>query len=137
MAGQGKIFRGVVRAGRGFGAKQMSTPATLQALHRLTDLHIVPGTLNVRFPHPFDGNLEGYITEEDIGVEIWGHEIPNRQGLRFGEVIIEGRYRGIVFQGDEPEYPVEQVEILSDRHLRETLGLKDGDIIEFLLVVGA
>ena len=49
-------------------------------------------------------------------------------------MIIAGRYRGIVFHGDEPEYPLEQVEILSDHHLRDTLGLRDGDMLEFTLL---
>jgi CTP-dependent riboflavin kinase len=41
-----------------------------------------------------------------------------------------------VFQGDEPEYPPEQVEIMSDHHLRATLGLHDDDVLEFSLVAG-
>jgi CTP-dependent riboflavin kinase len=49
-------------------------------------------------------------------------------------VLIAERYRGIVFQGDEPEYPLEQVEILSDHHLRATLGLHDGNMLEFTLL---
>lgn len=136
MVGQGNIFSGVVTPGRGLGVKLMSTPSMLQAVHRFTDLRIVPGTLNVRLPQPFDGNLEIYLTENDLGVEIWRDHAPNRRGLRLGEVIIAGRYRGFVFQGDEPEYPPDQVELLSDRNLRETLGLRDGDTLEFSLVVG-
>jgi hypothetical protein len=37
-------------------------------------------------------------------------------------------------QGDEPEYPPEQVEIMSDHHLRTILGLHDGDMLEFTLL---
>jgi CTP-dependent riboflavin kinase len=51
-------------------------------------------------------------------------------------VRIAGRYRGVVFQGDEPEYPLEQVKIMSDHHLRATLGLHDGDVLAFSLVTG-
>ena len=56
------------------------------------------------------------------------------QGIRWGEVRIAGQYRGIMFQGDEPEYPPAQVEILSDHHLRTTLGLCDGDLLAFTLL---
>ena len=42
----------------------------------------------------------------------------------------------MMFQGDEPEYPPEQVEIMSDHHLRAALGLHDGDVLEFSLVAG-
>ena len=136
MVIQGTNFRGVVVPGRGFGAQRMAKPSILQAAKRWTDLNLVPGTLNVRLPRPFDGTLPGYLTEHDLGGVVWRDHAPNRKGIRFGEVIIAGKYRGIVFQGDEPEYPPEQVEILSDHHLRATLGLQDGDMLAFTLLAG-
>jgi CTP-dependent riboflavin kinase len=65
---------------------------------------------------------------------VWRDHAPHRQGIRFGKVLIAGQYYGIIFQGDEPEYPPEQVEILSDQHLRTALGLRDGDLLEFTLL---
>jgi CTP-dependent riboflavin kinase len=134
MAIPGKDFRGVVVPGRGFGAQRMANPSLLQAAQRLAGLNLVPGTLNVRLPQPFDGHLPGYLTEDELGGNVWRDHAPHRMGLRYGEVLIAGRYRGLVFQGDEPEYPPEQVEILSDQHLRTALGLRDGDVLEFLLL---
>ena len=134
MASPGKVYRGIVVPGRGFGAQRMANPAVLQAAQRLTALPLVPGTLNVRLSQPFDGLLPLYMTEADLGGHVWRDHAPHRQGIRFGEVLIAGRYRGIVFQGDEPEYPPAQVEILSDHHLRSTLGLRDGDILAFTLL---
>jgi CTP-dependent riboflavin kinase len=131
MGIQDKDFRGGVVSGRGFGAQRMANPAVLQAAQRLADMTLVPGTLNVRLPQPFDGLLPWYLTEADLGGNVRRDHAPNRTGIRCGKVIIAGRYRGIVFQGDEPEYPPEQVEILSDHHLRDTLGLHDGDELEF------
>ena len=131
---QGTTFRGIVLAGRGLGAPRMSQPTFLHAVRQLTDLTLVPGTLNVRLPHPFEGTLPGYVTEEDLGGNVWRDHAPHRQGIRYGEVLIAGRYRGILFQGDEPAYPLEQVELLSDHHLRATLGLHDGDMVEFTLL---
>jgi CTP-dependent riboflavin kinase len=135
MSIQDKDFRGIVVPGRGFGAQRMANPAVLQAAQRLTGLALVPGTLNVRLPQPFDGPLPQYLTEADLGGNVWRDHAPNRTGIRCGEVIIAGRYRGIVFQGDEPEYPPAQVEIMSDHHLRDTLGLHDGDELEFSLIL--
>lgn len=63
--------------------------------------------------------------------------MPNRKGVRYGQVIIEGRFRGIIFQGDEPEYSLDQAEIMSDHRLRESLGLEDGDMIDFTVVDAA
>jgi CTP-dependent riboflavin kinase len=120
--------------GRGFGAQRMTNPAVLQAAQRLTALPLVPGTLNVRLPQPFDGLLQWYFTKEELGGHVWRDHAPNRTGIRCGEVLIAERYCGIVFQGDEPEYPPAQVEILSDHHLRATLGLRDGDMLAFTLL---
>ncbi len=105
-----------------------------RVIGNLTALDIVPGTLNVRLPRPFDVVLERYVRWEDLGREVPDPEVPGRKGLRYGEVIIAGRYRGFVFQGDEPDYPSNQVELISDRHLRQTLGLAEGDAIQFRLV---
>jgi CTP-dependent riboflavin kinase len=134
MGSPGNTYRGIVVPGRGFGAQRMANPAVLHAAQRLTDLTLVPGTLNVRLPQPFDGLLPWYLTEADLGGNVWRDHAPNRTGIRCGAVLIAGRYRGIVFQGDEPEYPPAQVEIMSDHHLRDTLRLHDGDVLAFALV---
>ncbi len=101
MGSPGKEFRGIVVPGRGFGAKRMVNPTVLQAAHRLTGLTLVPGTLNVRLPQHFDGLLPWYFTEDDLGGHVWRDHASNRTGIRCGEVLIAGRYRGLVFQGDE------------------------------------
>jgi CTP-dependent riboflavin kinase len=134
MDSPAKEFQGVVVPGRGFGAQRMANPTVLHAAQRLTGLTLVPGTLNVRLPQPFDGLLPWYVTEADLGGHVWRDHAPNRAGIRWGKVLIAGCYRGIVFQGDEPEYPPAQVEIMSDHHLRATLGLHDGDALTFSLV---
>ena len=80
MVIQGKTFRGVVVAGRGFGAHRMSQPTFLHAVQRFTKLTLVPGTLNVRLPYPFDASLAGYLTEDDLGGDVWRDHAPQRQG---------------------------------------------------------
>jgi hypothetical protein len=44
-------------SGGGFGAQRMANPAVLHAAQRLTSLILVPGTLNVRLPQPFESLL--------------------------------------------------------------------------------
>jgi CTP-dependent riboflavin kinase len=69
------------------------------------------------------------------GGHVWRVHAPDRTGIRCGAVRIAGRYCGMPrAQGDEPEYPPAQVEILSDHHLRATLGLRDGDMLAFTLL---
>lgn len=109
----------------------MSRTATMQAITQLTNLKIVPGTLNVELPEPFNARLPNYVSVEALG-GIPG--VPNRKGLRFGEVLIAHQFRGYVFQGDEPEYPPKGVELISDHRLRADLNLKDGDMIEFVMI---
>lgn len=128
-----RSFKGIVVAGRGLGVEGMSSPTMQRMIRKLTALDIVPGTLNVRLPRPFDTILERYVRWEDFGRSDPDPEVPGRKGLRYGEVIIAGRYRGFVFQGDEPDYPANQVELISDRQLRQALGLSDGDAIQFTI----
>jgi hypothetical protein len=97
MGTPGKTYRGIVVPGRGFGAQRMANPAVLQAAQRLTALTLVPGTLNVRLPQPFDGLLPWNFTEDELGGHVWRGHAPNRTGIRCGEVLIAGRYRGMVF----------------------------------------
>ena len=95
-------------------------------------MNIVPGTLNVRLSKRFSGTLDRYVSVEELGFrpgKIPG--VPDRKGLRFAEVLIAGRFPGFVFQGDEPDYPRNQVELISTHNLRQSLDLRDGDSIEF------
>jgi CTP-dependent riboflavin kinase len=52
-------------------------------------------------------------------------------GYYVASVLIAGRYRGIAFQADEPDYPADQVELVCEVRLRAALGLADGDSISF------
>src|SRR5262245_58535611 len=74
------------------------------------------------------------VLQEMPGGHVWRDHSPNHTGIRWDEVLIAGQYRGIMFQGDEPEYPPAQVEILSDHHLRATLRCRDGDMLAFTLL---
>ncbi len=61
------------------------------------------------------------------------HERTGQTGYHAVDVLVAGRYRALAFQADEPEgqgYPPDQIELLSDTHLRRALGLADGDLIE-------
>lgn len=129
-----RVYRGVVVPGRGLGVKGMSEPGMKGVLQRIIEFDFVPGTLNVRLPEAFDASLESYVGWEELGRSLPDPEVPGRKGLRYDRAIIVRRFPGIVFQGDEPDYPSDQVELISDHHLRQTLDLSDGDAIEFTLV---
>ncbi len=104
---QNEIFRGVVVSGRGLAGSTLTRSAIKSEMAEMTGLRMVPGKLNV----------------------VLGEDCTEK--LQRREVLIAGRFRGLVFQGDEPEYPPNHVELVSDHKLRVELNLEDGETIEF------
>lgn len=99
-------------------------------LGELLGFPVVPGTLNVRLPAPVERDSRWrYVSAEEIGPE-WG-EATGQAGYFLVPIRVEGRYRGVAFQADESGYPVDQVELICETHLRQTLGLADGDTVGF------
>lgn len=60
----------------------------------------------------------------------WERE-TGQAGYLLMSVLIAGRYRGVAFQADEPGYPADQIELLCEVNLRDSLGMNDGDAISF------
>ena len=125
-------LRGVVEPGRGLGSELMREEPVMERLSELAGLPLVPGTLNVRLPHPVDrGNEWQYVAASDVAPD-WESR-TGQSGYFIAAVTIAGRYRGLAFQAVEPDglgYPPDQIELFSDVHLRTELALDDGDTIE-------
>jgi CTP-dependent riboflavin kinase len=111
----------------------MSDSELLDQLQELAGFPVVPGTLNVRLPEPFDRPPTMlYLDAGDIDP---GFEAETGQaGFFFAPVVIAGRHRGVVMQAIEFNYPDERVELICEVHLRQTLGLTDGDQITFSML---
>lgn len=124
---------GVVEPGRGLGARRMADSDLLDQLQEMAGFPIVPGTLNVRLPGPMERPpTMRYLAAEDIDP---GFEAATGQaGFFFAPVLIADRYRGMAMQAVEPGYPDDQVELLCEVHLRQTLGLADGDHVVFSML---
>jgi CTP-dependent riboflavin kinase len=92
---------------------------------------LVPGTLNVRLPGPLARDERWrFLPSEQVAPD-WA-ERSGQSGYFLADVVVEGAHRALAFQAIEPEgpgYPTNQVELLSETHLRNTLGLADGDPI--------
>jgi CTP-dependent riboflavin kinase len=132
MVALAQELSGVVEPGRGLGAAVMSG-ADLERLSELLGFPAVPGTLNVRLPAPVvrDAGWR-YLPAGEIGPR-W-EEATGHTGYHLVPVLVEGCYRGVAFQADEPGgpgYPADQVELICETHLRRELGLEDGDPITF------
>jgi CTP-dependent riboflavin kinase len=108
----------------------MSAPGILDQLEQLFGYPIVPGTLNVRLPEPFNRPLTvRYLAASEIDPVF--EEETGQAGFFLAPVLIADSYRGMAMQAVEVDYPDDQVELLCEVHLRQTLGLVDGDEITF------
>lgn len=121
-------LHGVVVPGKGRGAVLLADEQVLDRIEKVFGLRVVPGTLNVRLAAPFDmADASRYVAASDIAPD-WA-AATGQAGYHLVPVLVEGRYRGIAFQADEPDYPADLVEIMCEVQLRSTLGLEDGDPI--------
>ena len=120
---------GVVQPGHGLGARLMAEGAVMNRLEKLVGFAIVPGTLNVRLPRPLERDSSWrYVHAAEISPD-WEAQ-SGQAGYFLVAVTIAYRYRGLAFQADEygdAAYPADQIELLSEVHLRTELGLSDGD----------
>jgi len=126
---------GIVEPGRGLGARLMADEAVMERLEELAGFSVVPGTLNVRLPHPLErGPRWRYVAAAEITPD-WEAR-TGQAGYFLAPVLVAGRYRGLAFQAVErggPGYPLDQIELFCEAHLRRELGLGDGDRIAVLL----
>jgi CTP-dependent riboflavin kinase len=113
----------------------MADSAILIAMEQQFGMALVPGTLNLVLAHHFDrppGTL--FVPSVELGPD-W-EETTGQAGYYLTPVLIEDRYRGVAMQAEEVGFPLEQVEIMSEVHLRSALNLDDGDEVRFSAVEG-
>lgn len=132
-----KIFRGSVKTGRGAGALEMSSPESLEGFRNLTGLSVIPGTLNIDLTEPIDLAILNYVTFDELGWAVnltkQGIKYDGEIGMYYGPVIVADKYPAsvIVFTWVDDIYT--DAELISPYHLRSSLRLQDGDIVEFRL----
>ncbi|UCH50783.1 MAG: DUF120 domain-containing protein [Chloroflexota bacterium] len=135
--GKNKIYRGFVKTGRGAGALEMTEPGSLEEFQRLTGLSIIPGTLNIDLTEPFDLTLLNYATFAELGWTIdlskQGIRYDGEIGMHYGRATVANRYPACVFFWTWVDDIYTDAELVSPHHLRSTLNLKDGDMVEFRL----
>ena len=132
-----KLFKGTVKTGIGGAVVEMSKPGGLEDWEKLTGLRIIPGTLNLQLTKPFDLSLLRYSSFSKIGWEFdpttQGFDFNGNIGMYYSRIIIASMYYGIlVFWTWVPDLNM-HAELISQVHLRTTLGLEDGDIVAFSL----
>ena len=130
---------GIVVPGRGLGSELMRDPRVAVRFEEIAGFQLVPGTLNVRLPGPLvRGERWRFLPSAEVAPD-WA-ERSGQSAYFLADVVVEGTHRALAFQAVEPEdpgYPPDQVELLSETHLRSALGLADGDPIAFSLRGGS
>jgi CTP-dependent riboflavin kinase len=133
---KGQTFEGIVVTGRG--AVIMSAPSILEHVQLWTGLAIIPWTLNVSLNQPFDVPSVRYIALAAWGLEFnlatWGIDYTGEQGFHYSRVAIAHHYPAFALCFTWVGYPSRHVELISNYHLRSTLGLHDQDAIAFTVV---
>jgi CTP-dependent riboflavin kinase len=126
---------GVVVPGRRLGSELMRDPHVTARFEEIAGFRLVPGTLNVRLAGPLRRDERWrFLPSEEVAPD-WV-ERSGQSGYFLADAVVEGAHRALAFQAVEPEgpgYPPDQVELLSETHLRNALGLADGDRIAFSL----
>ncbi len=118
-------MKGIVETGAGQGAFFTSLGWVREQFQKAAGFAPYPGTLNVRICSEDLGRLEAFISQKDFEL------VPGDPQFCSGSVKkirIEGIPAAAVFPGEEVRvHPREVIEIVSDRHLKQSLHLKDGD----------
>jgi len=91
------------------------------------DLEVYPGTLNLEIE---DDDLQAFKTlKASEGVEITPEASAFCTAKCF-PVLIAGQIRGAVVFPLVPDYPKNKMELIAPVHVRETLRLDAGDVVE-------
>jgi riboflavin kinase, archaea type len=118
-------LRGVVERGAGQGAFFTSLEWFRDQFYSAMGFRPFPGTLNVRICDDDLTQLDSFLAKKDYDI------IPPDPQFCSGslkKISIEGIPAAAVFPGDDVRiHPRELLEIVSDRHLKTALQLKDGD----------
>ncbi len=133
-----KIFKGTVKSGIGEAVSEMSKPGELAQWETLTGLKVIPGTLNLQLEAPFNLTLLKYLSFSEIGWDFdpasQGFDFNGEIGMYYSRITISGSYPGILAFWTWVTDLRTHAELISSVHLRKTIGLKDGDSVEFSLV---
>ena len=131
------VYRGIVKTGIGGAVTEMSKPGSIEEFQLLTGLSIIPGTLNISLTEPLDLGMLKYLRFADIGWEFdpatQGIKFDGEIGMYFRRVVVANNYPAYVILFTWAMYLGNHAELISPYHLRSTLGLQDGDVVEFVL----
>ncbi len=132
-----ELFNGIIKTGIGGAVTEMSDPNDLETWEKLTGLKIIPGTLNIQLEKPFDLSLLTFTSFSEIGWDFspttQGFKFSGEVGMFYQRITIAKKYPGVIVFWTWVAETNLHAELVSSVHLRTTIGLEDGDSIEFAL----
>lgn len=118
---------GTVFSGEGVGASFVVLPWVKDQVRKKFGFDPYPGTLNLRLLD------EEAVSLRDKLRKMKGIEIKPKRGFYKANcfhVKVSGKVNGYVLIPEKPDYPLNVLEIVTAKCLRDTLSLDDGDKVE-------
>ena len=132
-----KVYKSIVRTGRGGAVGKMSKPGGIEGFKMLTGLEVIPGTLNIHMAEPFDLSPLKYFRFADIGWDFdpatQGIEFDGEIGMYYSRATVAGKYPAVIIFWTWVLDIHTCGELVSPQHLRTVLNLTDSDTVEFTL----
>ena len=126
------LLRGVVAAGLGKAARFTDLPWVWQQFAAKLDLHVWPGTFNVRVVEP-DVRVRWEELRQVAGVEITPPDAATCVAVCY-RVLVNDWVRGAIVLPHVPGYPEDQIEVVAAEHVRSGLRLEEGDVVVLRVV---
>jgi riboflavin kinase len=127
------LFSGRVTSGAGEGRHFMALQGYLDQFMRVLGLKPYPGTLNIKLTPESVPYLELLKHEKGIRVNGFAHDGKQFGGVSLFKASISGIGCTIAIP-DKGRY-TDVIEVVSDRNLRESMHLNDGDKIDLLVML--
>ena len=118
---------GIVTRGIGESAFFTEIPWVKKQFTNKLGINTFPGTFNITVV-PEDRKKLGQIREEK-GIEIVPED-TNFCAANSFHVVINHRIKGAAIIPQVDNYPEDQLEVISEKNIKDSLSLKDGDLVE-------
>jgi CTP-dependent riboflavin kinase len=125
---------GIVVPGLGKAAQFTDLPWVWRQFADKLDLHVWPGTFNVRVVEPESLTRWAQLGRRP-GIEIEPEE-PGACVAHCYPVLVNDWIRGAIVLPHVPGYPADQIEIVAAEHVRAGLNVNDGDPVTLRVLEG-
>lgn len=128
------VLRGVAASGLRQATHLTEIPWVARQFAEKLGFRPRPGTFNVRITDPRSQSLWATLARQ-LGIEI---QPPDSSACvaRCYPVIVNERITGVIVVPHVPGYPIDQIEVISERCIRVGLGLDDGDEVTLRVLAG-